>query len=146
MDTISKPMVDDHRRCDDLYLAMEKAVSAEEWNTAMPRAKAFEQAMLHHFSVEEERLFPALESASPQAGGPVNVMTMEHVQMRHMIEKLVRSIEQHTRDEAMGIAETLLMTIQQHNMKEENILYPMADRFVPEIAEDLAASIPASVQ
>ena len=34
----------------------------------------------------------------------------------------------HYPQENSGIADTLLIMMQQHNMKEENILYPMCDQ------------------
>jgi len=120
---------------------MEQAIAASDWDTANHRIKVFEEAMEHHFCVEEEALFPALEAATPQAQGPIRVMTMEHIQMRHMIRGLAMAVEQSAKDEALGLSETLLMTIQQHNMKEENILYPLADRCVPEVADRIADSM-----
>ncbi len=120
---------------------MEQAIAASDWDAANRRVKSFEAAMEHHFSVEEEALFPALEHATPQAQGPIRVMTMEHIQMRHMIRGLAMAVEQSSKDEALGLSETLLMTMQQHNMKEENILYPMADRCVPDVAPRIAESL-----
>jgi hemerythrin-like domain-containing protein len=37
------------------------------------------------------------------------------------------ALAQRDGDEFAGEAETLLILMQQHNMKEENILYPMCD-------------------
>ena len=44
------------------------------------------------------------------------------------------------RRDFLGCCETLLILLQQHNMKEENILYPMCDRAVPEFAATLVSS------
>ncbi len=78
--------------------------------------------MKRHFSVEEDALFPALEAATPKAKMAIRVMTMEHVQMLHMIQRLAMAVEQRSKQNALGLSETLFMTIQQHIIKEENIL------------------------
>ena len=138
---VTEPLIIDHRRCDELFLTLESALTAADWKNAAVQVGAFESAMKHHFEVEEEELFPALEAATPQAQGPIHVMTMEHVQMLHMIRRLALAIEGRLKVDALGLSETLLMTIQQHNVKEENILYPMADRYVPEVSPRIAQSM-----
>ena len=134
MTAILETMAADHRRCDDLFVAMEEAVSHTDWERADQLMNLFIEAMESHFAVEEEDLFDALEGASRQAAGPIRVMLMEHDQMRHLIKQLRSAMESHSKGPLLGITDTLLITMQQHNMKEENVLYPMADREVPEIA------------
>lgn len=138
METISKPMTADHRRCDDLFVETEQAVIKKNWSGAERLIRDFEQSMLCHFSLEEEQLFPAMEEASSQANGPIRVMTMEHDQMRHLIGNLKSAIAEKSQETSLGISETLLVTMQQHNMKEENILYPLADRLVPGLGEGIS--------
>ena len=48
---------------------------------------------------------------------------------------------EHEGHEYFGIAETLLIMMQQHNMKEENILYPMCDQHLAEEAEELVQQL-----
>jgi len=42
-------------------------------------------------------------------------------------------------DDYAGTAETLLIIMQQHNVKEENVLYPMCDQ---RLADQLEALLP----
>jgi len=70
-------------------------------------------------------------------GGPTQVMRMEHEQMRSLIASLTDVVEQQDQSEFLGEAETLLVLMQQHNMKEEQILYPMIDRVAGENAASL---------
>jgi len=70
-------------------------------------------------------------------GGPTQVMRMEHEQMRELIASLSDVVEQQDQGEFLGEAETLLVLMQQHNMKEEQILYPMIDRVAGENATSL---------
>jgi hemerythrin-like domain-containing protein len=138
MATISTPLTEDHHRCDDLFVRMEQAILQQDWEGAQKLVLAFERSIKHHFIVEEEYLFPALERANAQAVGPVRVMTMEHDQMRQLIWQLLSAIKQQAKDETLGITETLLIAMQQHNLKEENILYPMADGLVSGLGEEIA--------
>jgi iron-sulfur cluster repair protein YtfE (RIC family) len=40
-------------------------------------------------------------------------------------------------DAYLGLAETMLMLLRQHNMKEEQILYPMADQALADSASTM---------
>ena len=128
MDQISRSFTDDHRHCDEAFIEVEQAVSSGDWVAAESAAARFVAKMEHHFSVEEEALFPALKAAMASAEGPVQVMLMEHEQMRGLLVQLKNAVAQNHARDCLDVTETLLMIMQQHNMKEENILYPMADQ------------------
>jgi len=68
-------------------------------------------------------------------------MRYEHDQMRDLLAQLAAACEAHDGEAYGGVAETLLMLMQQHNMKEENILYPMCDRALGAAAESLGAKM-----
>ena len=68
-------------------------------------------------------------------GGPTQVMRHEHAQMRDLIGQMDAAMEQKNADGFGGAAETLLVMMQQHNMKEENILYPMIDQAIGQDGE-----------
>ncbi|PVV08036.1 MAG: hypothetical protein B6D77_12745 [gamma proteobacterium symbiont of Ctena orbiculata] len=144
MKTINDSMVLDHRRCDELFIEMEQAILQHKWPEANRLCQEFTASMEHHFKIEEELLFPALEAASPQASGPINMMMLEHDQMRHLMSQLTSSLENMTNTLSAGYIDTLLVTMQQHNMKEENILYPLADSAVPDIAKNIAKAFTES--
>ena len=74
-------------------------------------------------------------------GGPVMVMKMEHQQMLGLLEQIGEAIEAGNAGEAMDIGDTLLMLIQQHNVKEEGMLYPMAENMLAGDWEDLVAQL-----
>ena len=97
----------------------------------------FREAMLAHFSVEEKTLFPAFESATGMTMGPTQVMRMEHEQMRALLNEAEAALAAGREDDYFGQAETLLIMMQQHNMKEENVLYPMCDQHLAASADDL---------
>ena len=63
------------------------------------------------------------------------MMRMEHAQMRVLVEQMRSIISARDRQEFLGLAETLMLVIQQHNMKEEQILYPMMDQSIANAAD-----------
>jgi hemerythrin-like domain-containing protein len=138
-DTISRYMADDHRRCDQLLAACETAIASSAWTAADGAAAEYREAALRHFTLEEELLFPEVEQANPGAGGPTSVMRMEHRQIRQLLDDLAADLEARDRDSCLGILETLHMLTQQHNAKEEGVLYPMSDLALAGTAEGLVA-------
>lgn len=128
METITDYMSADHRRCDDLFVAAEKAVSSGGWEAARTAYEEFRAAIEHHFAMEEQTLFPTFEEVSGNTMGPTQVMRYEHEQMRALFQDMAEALQQQDADGFLGNAETLLVMMQQHNRKEEQILYPMADQ------------------
>jgi hemerythrin-like domain-containing protein len=84
--------------------------------------------MEQHFAMEEEAMFPAFEERTGMSMGPTQVMRSEHVQMRELFQGMDNAVRARDADDYLGQSETLLMMMQQHNLKEEQILYPMADQ------------------
>jgi hemerythrin-like domain-containing protein len=56
--------------------------------------------------------------------------------MREFFDDLRRAVETHDPRLLADAAETLLFLMQQHNSREESVLYPMADRM---LSDDLLA-------
>ena len=143
-DPISIYLTADHHRCDHLLAACEAAVSAAAWATAEESASGLRDALLHHFTIEEDVLFPAVERASPVAAGPTGVMRTEHRQMRYLLDELTLAIRARDRAACLGNLETLHLLGQQHNAKEEGILYPLADEALRDTAEALIGRMRAA--
>ncbi len=128
MSGIREFLTHDHRSCDDLFAAIEAAVASVDWLRAEAAFKAFNAAMRRHFDAEEGILFPAFEEKTGMRMGPTQVMRSEHLQMKELFAEMEAALAQRNGEEYSGYAETLLIMMQQHNMKEENILYPMCDQ------------------
>ena len=128
MTSILQLMGSDHRACDGLFATAEDAAASRNWEEAGKLFRQFHQAMDHHFAMEEEVLFPAFEEKTGSQAGPTMVMRMEHQQMRTLMQNMDNAVN--AKDEAgyLGLSETLNMFMQQHNFKEENVLYPMTDQ------------------
>ena len=141
MQTVSHFLTADHRCCDELFATAEAAAQQEDWVECERDFHSFHSAMKNHFMMEEQVLFPQLEELAGQAMGPVQVMRMEHEQMRDLFEQMEEFVAQKDRDGYLGASETLLTFMQQHNIKEEQILYAMADSVLgdtsPEVVQHM---------
>lgn len=135
---ISQSLTEDHRRIDRIFIEIEKAIGKSSWDEARSITDSFDQMIEHHFTIEEECLFPAIEQVTTSASAPVRVMTMEHDQIRYLINVLRSAIADKSRENGLSASETLLIMIQQHNTKEENVLYPMADQSVQTLEQEIS--------
>ena len=128
MTSIHDFLAPDHQRCDDLFADAEAAAANGEWTEASTKFGLFQDALLHHFGMEEEVMFPAFETATGMTMGPTEVMRSEHRQMTDLLAQMADAAARQDGDGFLGDAETLLIIMQQHNMKEEQMLYRMADQ------------------
>ncbi len=125
---ITQYLTEEHRKCDNVYAEIEKAVSEGNWEDAEKLFKEFKEKTLLHFKKEEEVLFPEFEERTGIVMGPTQVMRMEHNQARELLNRMEEAIRNKNKDEFLSLGESLMILIQQHNMKEEQILYPMSDQ------------------
>lgn len=130
MNAIPEYMTAKHRECDDVFSEAESAVAQENWALALEKWQCFSQELSQHFSQEEDTLFPKFEQATGMTSGPTHVMRMEHQQMRALVQDLDNALAKKNKDEYLGLSETLMVMMQQHNMKEEMMLYPMMAQHV----------------
>ena len=128
MTSISAFLTQDHRHCDDSYAAAEEKVAAGQWDEAGQSWTIYRNALETHLNREEGFLFPAFEAQTGNTQGPTAVMRMEHEQIRSLVSEMDEAVVARNADSFLGLAETMMILIQQHNMKEEQILYPMSDQ------------------
>jgi len=145
--SIREFLIDDHRHCDDFFAAAEQAVERGDAAAAAAAFAQFSAALLRHFQAEEQTLFPAFEARTGMTMGPTRVMRMEHEQMRGLLEVAAEALAAGDVEEFLGQGESLLIMMQQHNMKEENVLYPMCDQQLagdPSVLDRLHAELGAA--
>ena len=135
-----------HRHCDGLFVAAEESVQRNDWAAVAPAFARFNDQMRAHFTAEESLLFPAFEAATGMSAGSTQMMRHEHEQMRSLLSQLEAACAAHDGEAYAGVAETLLMLMQQHNMKEDNILYPMCDQALGAGAERVAQEMGALLE
>lgn len=141
MDTISQFMTHDHHACDDLFAAAENAAGKPDWAACAENFKKFYDAMEHHFVMEEQVLFPAFEEQTGMTMGPTQVMRSEHVQMRQVLKSMGEAVARKDVEAYLGQSETLLILMQQHNIKEESVLYPMSEQALGARQAELIATM-----
>lgn len=138
MTTIDEVMTAVHRACDNVFAEAEEAVADGDWSRAEEAWNRFFRLLEQHITgIEEELLFPAFEEIHG-ADGPTRIMRMEHEQMRLLAGQIQAVLAGRDQAAVLGFAETLLLLMQQHNMKEEHILYPLMDRSIGNVADILA--------
>ena len=137
--SITSPLFQHHKHCDEIFADAEEACGNGDWTAGAAAFELFRAQLETHFASEEELLFPAFEAATGMTSGPTEVMRGEHRQMRDLLAQMQGAVESSDSDTFGGAAETLLILMQQHNMKEENILYPMCDNALG--SSDVGASL-----
>ncbi len=128
---VSQYMTPEHRACDTLFARAENLVAGGDWEQAEEAYMVFANDILLHFKKEEETLFPAFEKQTGNQQGPTQVMRFEHEQVKGLIGKMAGAIEEKDKDAYLSLAESMMILLQQHNMKEEQMLYAMCDRVIP---------------
>jgi hemerythrin-like domain-containing protein len=91
-----------------------------------------------HHGKEERHLFPAMHGKGmPLEAGPLAVMLHEHEMGRAAVRAIAGALERVKRGEAAAgpdLAAALLSYVEllrNHISKEDNVLFPMADRLLP---------------
>lgn len=133
-ETAGQVLEHDHHRIDERFADFARSLAG-----AVPDTAAFTEAadaLRHHIYVEEEHHFPVLRAAGMMA--PVLVMLREHGEMWDLLDTIADALAAGDTDTARASWPTLAETIEQHNAKEERILYPAGDNA---LADDVAAEV-----
>lgn len=119
----------DHDRLDATLATGLSAAAGGDWDAARECVKTFRLGLLRHIDIEEKQLFPAFEERTGmRTGGPTQVMRMEHEGIQECVANIVSSAESGDADGLLRWHTNLLGVLVEHNMKEEQILYPGIDR------------------
>ena len=124
-----------HKECDELFVTAEELVANGDWENGINHWDDFYSELEHHFSREEKILFPEFENVTGSVAGPTQMMRIEHEQMRSLANEIYKACSVKDQEQFLGLMETLMVTMQQHNMKEEQILYPMTDQALSNVNE-----------
>ncbi|MEA3288998.1 MAG: hemerythrin domain-containing protein [Campylobacterota bacterium] len=126
--TINQYMTTDHRACDEQFAQLENIVDQGNFEGAKAMFDEFNTHMLKHFDMEEKVMFPQYQNCEGGHCDPTPVMRMEHDQMRNLFSQMSDAINSNDKERFLGLSENLLFVMQQHNMKEEQMMYNMADQ------------------
>jgi iron-sulfur cluster repair protein YtfE (RIC family) len=145
MKSLSRVMTGHHQYCDELFAAVEALVRQADWPAAGAAWRRLHNGLDWHFRAEEERLFPCFESITGMVHGPTAVMREEHAQLRELLAACADALPDQDTARFSGHADSLLMLLQQHNYKEENVLYPMSERMLTLLAQEFAATFAGEI-
>jgi len=140
--TIKDFMTNKHRECDHLLTQAEDLLDNGAFDEALVKYLAFKNETLLHFTMEEEYLFPMLEEKSGMGNmGPTNVMRMEHAQAKSLFEKLDEAYNAKDKERAFALGESMNILLQQHNLKEEQMLYTMMNNTFAQDAQEIVEKL-----
>jgi hemerythrin-like domain-containing protein len=90
----------------------------------------YEGDLLTHFREEEEELLPLLPSDDPDARELTTRTLLEHVELHRLARSLRQGLEEGAPDR--GTARTTAVLLRAHIRMEEDRLFPMIERLVPD--------------
>lgn len=128
----------DHQRLDAIFADFQQ--NKQDNKRAIELFTQFKAGLFQHIQWEEELLFPKVEQAAgfPPHAGPTAVMRMEHSQIKDCLRLIEKQLNQ--AGDTTAIESQLTAILSSHNMKEENILYPMSDESIPtDSAQDIVS-------
>lgn len=141
MTGIASIMTAHHATCDDLFAAALANATQGNWDETVFGFTRFRNELESHIGQEETVLFPAFELTTGSQTGPTAVMREEHDRMRALLTQIELALKDHDWESVDGYASTLLIMMQQHNLKEENVLYPMFDAIMADRAGELVSRL-----
>jgi regulator of cell morphogenesis and NO signaling len=134
-ESLSRALQQEHREIDEVITSCADGTPPDpDERAALSRAV---EELRRHIYAEEELLFPPLRDAGMV--GPILVMLSEHADMWPLLDALDSRLARGGDDDLLRTTcRKLLMLLQRHNPKEEQILYPEIDRIV---AADTAPAV-----
>jgi uncharacterized protein (DUF2249 family) len=140
---INEALAWDHDRLDALETEAFRKRSEGELRSAAETYAIFAAGLRRHIAFEEKILFPAFEATSgmPPTAGPTAVMRAEHREIEDLIGRIEAGIAE--KDAPVDqLRRSLHAVLEEHNFKEEQVLYPATDQLLgPDRADHLVGQI-----
>lgn len=125
-----------HKECDATLTRAGENAAAGDWAALERDTATFLKEIEHHIQVEEEQLFRDFEERSGMGeGAPTGAFRAEHEEMKGLFEQLRAAVAARNAAQFRTASETLLPLLQQHNNKEEVMLYVMFDETLGDDAD-----------
>ncbi|MCL2781601.1 MAG: hemerythrin domain-containing protein [Actinomycetia bacterium] len=139
---LAQLLTDDHQAIDEVIDAFLADPSGVARATAPMRAAI--TGLRRHIYLEEEIIFPALPDA--RLAAPVMVMEREHAQIWQTLAALEREIEARSGGgvPATEHAKALRAVLEQHNFKEERVVYAAFEAIPEQTARRIGALVAAT--
>lgn len=145
MKTICDYLSEEHHRCDRLFAKVESCIAKQDWEQAARQFHEFENALGSHIVMEETVLFPAFVNAVSNASAPLAMLRTEHLRLKAILERFADALQRRDLRDFTLHADSYVMLVQQHSMKEEEMLYPLLDRVLAEGRERVVDAMCSSM-
>ncbi|MGE5649121.1 hemerythrin domain-containing protein [Noviherbaspirillum sp. UKPF54] len=146
MGTICDYLVHDHQRCDELFAHVETNVALKEWRRAEENFRLFSGALDRHIWMEEGILFPTFEKTIRGSGMPLGMLRVEHQRIRAIVNRICDALCRSDPVDFMLHTETFALLMQQHSVKEEDMLYPLLDRILGSHTTEIVCAMREKVE
>ncbi len=145
----TQPLMDEHRIIERMLAVLRRAAAKVEAGEQVDPS-VFERAISfirnfadgYHHAKEERALFTTMAAHGiPQQQGPIGVMLAEHEEGRAHVRGMAEALDKYAKgDKSAGLvlarhARGYADLLSAHIYKEDNILYPMGERVMPESAQ-----------
>lgn len=141
--TISSFLQADRVHCDHLLARAEALAQGFLWVRARCIMARFDAAFQTHLRMEEHVLFAALEQYCGDVLKPTALMRREHQQLKKLSGSAARAVKKGNVRRFLGAAKLLRQAMDAHCMKEETVLYRMADAVLRPAARFLVGEMDA---
>jgi len=142
MESITDYMQQDHVLIDRIAERAAAAAAAGDLAGIERDGTLFLQRLERHIEMEENLLFPAFEERTGMtAAGPSVQMRAEHEQMHGIFQQMRDAIAAKDAAGWQRASQALLEVLVPHNLKEEQMMYPMLDDAMGADAEALLADV-----
>jgi iron-sulfur cluster repair protein YtfE (RIC family) len=129
MEPINDYMMNDHREVDAILARSREAAGASDWAALKREGESFLARIERHIELEEDLLFPTFDRTTGMSGpGPSETMRSEHAEMQPIFARMRAAIESRDGAGYVRAAENLYEVLHPHNVKEEQMMYPMLDQ------------------
>jgi len=118
-----------HRRCDELFAAAHAATRSARLGEMRASVNALREALLSHFSFEEQHIFPLYEQASGEEGA-TEWLCAQHDDMRGMLWILGTLSPQQDAERYGADLAALKEAFDQHAAEEERRMYPVFEKLL----------------
>ncbi len=125
----------DHKRLRETWAAGRYAVADCNLSEVRRHFSEFFVGLSSHIRMEEEILFPAIEERTGvRDAGPTAAMRAEHARFKEILARLNRAVQWETCEAITRMLQSEPITpedlFNSHDLREERVLYPMADRLI----------------
>lgn len=143
-ETVTSYMEQDHDLIDGIAERALAAAEARDFDALRREATEFLARLRHHIDVEENVLFPVFEQRTGMvAAGPSRQMRVEHELMQPLLAQMEQAV---AGNDSVGFqlsVKALFDILKPHNMKEEQMMYPMIDELAGQEGPALVAGAKA---